>query len=508
MTICDIIVVGAGSAGCLLANQLVRRTGFNVVLLEPTSKSAQAIDRQRPSRWLGLLGSDEDWNLATEPNPALAGRVLRWPRGRGLGGCGRINAMIWFPPSRQDFQTWSTASGGAWSLSELNESLAEVTRLVQPEPARWLSEPSRCFLEAARHGNHDGAMVYDRVCRGGRRWTPAELLLEGNPAELSEGDAAELRGGGSRGALKIIRATVQRVLWSGDKAIGVQLQNGSSGEQLRCRHGVVLCAGSIASPAILMRSGLGPKEVLVDAGIDCRRDAHHVGGGLQDHLIMPVIFGIDSQLRFDPRASMRDLARWQTTGGGPVSSNIAECGGLFNDGKYQIHVTPTHYLTHPKPNSPAAMTMAVNVTAPASRGRITITSPDARQSPQIETGCLSDDRDLQATIDGVRLCREIAEIEPLAGLLRGELLPGLRRVDDELIAKSVRRFAQTLYHPLGTCRMGADPDSVVEASLRVRGVENLWIADASILPSMTTGNPNAAVMTVAVRCWQMMADTI
>ncbi len=442
--------------------------------------------RERPSRWLNLLGSTEDWNLATEPSAALAGRSLRWPRGRGLGGSSRINAMIWFPPTPQDLQQLSAASGGGWSLAELAKSLQQVEAWVKPQRPRWLSESSRRFMDAASSLQDAQPMVYYRVNREGRRWTPAQLLA------------------GFDSRLRIVRATVDQVLVDSDNVIGVQVQVGTSSGQIRCRHGVVLCAGAIATPTILMRSGIGPRDVLRQAGIDRRFDAPRVGVGLQDHLVMPVIFGLQQRYRFEPQPSMRDLARWQTLGGGPVSSNIAECGGLFDGGKYQIHVTPTHYLTHPQSNSPAAMTLAVNMTRPVSRGRITITSSDPNRGARIEAGYLSDETDLRATIDGVGLCRTISKLESLAKWHLGEILPGPKRVSDESIAKSIRRYAQTLYHPVGTCQMGTSPDSVVDPSFRVRGLQNLWVADASILPSLPAGNPNASVMTVALHCGQRL----
>ncbi|MCG8650794.1 MAG: GMC oxidoreductase, partial [Pirellulales bacterium] len=222
-----------------------------------------------------------------------------------------------------------------------------------------------------------------------------------------------------------------------------------------------------------------------------------VGAQLQDHLIMPIIFRLRDRDRFPLVPTVRDIARWQMLGGGPIASNLAECGGLFGDGKFQIHVTPTHYLTHPQPDSAAAMTIGINLTCPDSRGRLWIQSADPYQPPLIEPNYLSASSDRRAMIDGVGLCRKIADREPLAGWIGEELLPGSKRQQPASIAKSLARYAQTLYHPVSTCRMGPDDEAVVDPEFQVRGTRGLWVCDASILPQLTVGNPNATVMTVA-----------
>lgn len=481
MTECDIIVVGAGSAGSVLADQLARRYQSRVVLVEPDSMPAPRIDRERPASWLKLLGSGDDWNLSTEPAAALAGRSIAWPRGRGLGGSGRINAMIWFPPTDVDRNDLQSASGGAWSEADFETCYQEAEMLVRPESPRWLSDPARRFMESVGDWPNALPFVYRRVCRGGRRWTPAEAL-------------------DSNSGVRIVRGTVDRVLFDADKACGVMLGSSArrGSDKIHATQGVVLCAGAIASPTILMRSGIGPREMLQDANIDVRVDAPRVGCGLQDHLTMPVIFRLPTERRFRAEPSVADLTRWQTIGAGPIASNIAECGGLFDNGRFQIHVTPTHYLSYPKPDAAAAMTLAVNVARPASRGRLTIRSNDVNSPPILDAGYLSEESDLQGTIDGVRVCRTIATATPLSRWHRGELLPGSKRQSDESIAKSIARYAQTLYHPVGTCRMGTDPDSVVDPSLRVRGVDRLWVVDGSILPRVPCGNPNAIVISLAI----------
>lgn len=463
----EIIIVGAGSAGCLLAH-LLAKDGTPITLIEPQSTAAPRIDRQRPARWLHLLGSSEDWDFSTATVEGLAGRSLRWPRGRGLGGSNRINAMIWFPPTDEDLCGFAGVS--RWSPQQLRDSLAEVESIVKPEPPRWLSESSQRFLAAAKSIPDSQPMIYQRVNRQGRRWNPAELL-EGSD-------------------VNVVRAGVDRVVFDSQGARGVQLV---SGESITCGGKVILCAGTIGTLTVLMRSGIGPRDVLDRCNIDVRHESPNVGANLQDHLIMPVIFGIQSHHRFPPQSSTAEIARWQSVGSGPLASNIAECGGLYENDRIQIHVTPTHYLTHPGPDAAAAMTIAVNATRPKSRGRLRISSADPNAHPIIEPDYLDNETDLQTTIDGIHLARKIAGHEPLSAWTTGELLPGSKRESDESIARAIMRYARTLYHPVGTCAIG----DVVDEDLQVRGCSKLSIVDASVMNTITTGNPNSMLMTIA-----------
>ena len=204
-------MVGAGSAGCVLASRLARDFGIHVTLLEPPPNTdsfnpAPAIDLWRPARWLNQLGSTEDWNLKTEPSANLAARSIAWPRGRGLGGSSRINAMIWFPPTTIDLSMLCEASDNRWNLAELESAYRSVESLVRPELPRWLSEPSHHFLEAAAGYSHGAPMVYRRLCRRGRRWLPCELL----PTE--------------KGRVTIVRGVVDRLIWENENVVGVHVR--------------------------------------------------------------------------------------------------------------------------------------------------------------------------------------------------------------------------------------------------------------------------------------------
>ena len=476
---CDILIVGAGSAGCILASQLAGRHGYRVTLIEPPAKEAPAASRERPANWIRLLGGDEDWDFATSPDSGLAGRALRWPRGRGLGGSSRINAMIWAEPTRRDFARWVASSGAKWEVGALRQALSEVRNLVRPESPPWISESSKRFLRTA--ADEVRAQVYPRFNRDGIRWNPASLLTE----YLDDGRVC------------LIRASVDQIQFENDRAVGVIIEDGETTQLIRCSDRVILCSGSIASPCILMRSGIGPLDVLNEHKIEMRVELPGVGSNLRDHLIMPVVFGIAPSQRFPTHASVRDIVRWETIQGGPLASNLAECGGLSKDQSVQFHVTPTHYLLHPSERAPAAMTIGVNATDPQSTGRVVLSSRRLQSPPRITANYLSAPNDGITTIAGVRLARQLASREALANWVTGEILPGEKRDNDRALAKSIARYAQTLYHPVGTCAMGRRHTSVVDESLAVRGTENLFVVDASVLPSLTSGNPTASIMTIA-----------
>lgn len=384
--------------------------------------------------------------------------------------------MIWFEPTQWDWQQLGELGGCQPEQERIQSALSELTAWVEPERPRWVSPVSLAFLKTVENQSPDARpMLYPRFNQRGRRWT-ASRLLDGVDVRLVDGQ-------------------VDVVLLHGNRAVGVRLIDG---REIRCRQRVVLSAGTIASPAILMRSGVGPESILRDCGIRVRVKSERVGQNLQDHLIMPVIFGVSKTHRFSPIASVRDVARWQTMGTGPISSNLAECGGLFLNDQVQLHVTPTHYLSFPAPNAPAAMTIGVNVARPLSRGRIRISSADASDKAIIHANYLSESNDLRTTTEAVGLARSIAESGPLRDLLGPEILPGKKRATDRQLAKAVSRYAQTLYHPVGTCAIGRDDESVCDARGFVRGVESLQVMDASLLPRIPTGNPSVTILLMAM----------
>lgn len=425
-----------------------------------------------------MLGSAQDENLSTERVPGLTGRRLRWPRGKGLGGSGRINAMIWTPPTPRDIEMLHQAGGEHWNPGETRAALERVEQYVRPECPRFVSETTKRFIAAAQAWStqqlaSSEPTLYRRTNRLGRRWTTADRLASVASDRLS-----------------FVKGHVDRIVYRGDQAIGVDIETNNGNERLHSRLGTILCGGAIATPALLHRSGIGDAAMLRSAGIDCRVDSPRIGEGLKDHLIYPVVFELTDNHAFPSEFAPRELAEFQSVGRGRIVSNLAEAGGTFDDGSIQIHVTPTHYLTYPTKKSGAAMTIGINATRPASCGRVHTTSNGIRIQPNY----LDATSDMETMIRGVDLARQIAATNPLSQYLQRETIPGRRGNNDTAVAASIRRYSQTLYHPVGTCTFGGKDCAPLDPQLRVRGVDGLWVVDASVLPDITQTNPSGTLL--------------
>lgn len=503
----DFLVVGAGSAGCVVARVLAQ-SGYRVAIVEAADPGPP---NRRPAEYLHSFGTDQDWQLKTEPQKYLANRRLIQPRGRGPGGSTRINAMIWYPPRPCDIDRLVADGGGPLDRQSLKSSLNAVTSWVRPQPPRWLSEATTHYLRTITPAI-EAPHAFLRMNNRAGRITSADLLAG---ATLDPG------------SLEMMTAHVTRVVFNGDQAIGLEVRRDSDATAtiLTAEKGVILCAGTFASPAILMESGIGPSGRLADLAIDIRVDSPNVGNHLTDHLIMPIIFAVSGRQRFPTQPSVADLARWQIAGTGPLASNLAESGGIYQlpigathhfpldlpamGEEFQVHVTPTHYLTHPSESAVAAMTIGINLCSPKSRGSVSIGPTDQLVPPtvfgfggraiRIDPGYLTDHSDLQAMVAAVRQGRVIAEDPQLRPFIGDEILPGAGRQSDEAIERTIARFAQTLYHPVGTCRLDTDATSVVDRSGAVRGTQRLYVIDGSILPTIPSVNPNATIMMLAHR---------
>lgn len=508
----DYWVVGAGSAGCIVA-RVLSEAGYHVGIIEAGQATPP---RRRPAEYLSDFGTDQDWQFKTTPQPALARRQLIQPRGRGPGGSTRINAMIWYPPRAVDWQVLEQHTGPHFDRQRGLASLDTVTAWVDPQPPRWVSMATDRYLRTnllAIEPPH----VFRRMANREGRVTAADLL----PAAAKAGDAHP-----AGGSITIVHAIATRVLFRGDHACGVQVRYPGAGvtTDLVADQGVILCGGALASPAILIASGIGPAADVTALGIDSRSDLPDVGNHLCDHLIMPIVFATADPHRFPPRPSVADLARWEIARVGPLASNLAESGGIYrllqpsgaatdspciSDGsdEFQVHVTPTHYLTHPSDAAVAALTLGVNLCQPRSTGRVEVLAidPESRSlagSPcgpamRIDPGYLSDRHDLVRMIAAVQQGRQIADDPALRSFVGRELVPGADRHSEPSLARAIARFSQTLYHPVGTCRLGLDPHSVVDPTGAVRNTENLYVIDGSILPKIPSVNPNATIMMLA-----------
>jgi choline dehydrogenase-like flavoprotein len=512
----DYIIVGAGSAGCVLAARLTEDPGTRVLLLEAGGPDT-APEIHIPAAVASMFKGPYDWDYTTTPQEQAAGRQVYWPRGRTLGGSSATNAMIYIRGHRHDYDTWRDSYGcDGWGYADLlpyfrraedqqrGESdfhgaggplRVEDLRYKHPLTRAWVQSATAYGLAANNDFNgaeQDGVGFYQVTQRRGRRWSAADAYLR--PAL-------------DRPNLTVLTdALVHKVLIENGRAVGVEYE--VRGERLDARADaeVVLSGGAINSPQLLMLSGVGPADQLRAHGIDVVADLSGVGANLQDHPVVNAMWATPNSKAIWELVNGRNFALWQTLGRGPYASNVAEAGGFVRtvDGlpapDMQYHVLPVPYvnqgLTEVKQR---AISVFVTAVAVASRGQVTLRSASPYAKPLIDPAYLAEKADMDVIVAGIRQAREIAATGPLAKLTQGERAPGEQIADDAALREWVRRDTVTLYHPTSTCTMGANDRAVVDTALRVRGVEGLRVVDASVMPTVPRGNTNAPTIAVAER---------
>ncbi|NEM08648.1 GMC family oxidoreductase N-terminal domain-containing protein [Geodermatophilus normandii] len=518
----DVVVVGAGSAGCTLAARLSEDPSARVLLLE-AGGSDDVLEVQVPAAMYKVWRTRRDWNYTTEPQPGLGGRGLFWPRGKLLGGSSSINAMIYIRGAAADYDEWAQLTGDpSWSYASVlplfrrmedNARGADCFHGVGGplrvedlrSPHAWTRAVVGSALEAGHPRNDDfngatqeGVGQYQVTQRRGRRWSAADAYLR--PA-LERPNLTVLTG-----------ALTTRVLLSGGRATGVEYRRGGQTHTAYAAGEVVLSGGAVNSPQLLMLSGIGPAAHLREVGVDVVHDLPGVGGGLQDHPLVPVIWNVRSGKSLLRAESPSGYARWFAARRGPLSSNLAEAG-LFTRSRpdldqpdLQYHFLPVKFWRQAEVDPDVdAFTAAAVLVHVHSRGSVRLRSADPTWAPAIDAGYLTDERDLDALVTGVEKAREIAAVGPLASVLAEEWSPGGPVRTREGLRQSVRDTLESLYHPVSSCRMGTDGDSVVDPQLRVRGVEGLRVVDASVMPTLVRGNTNAPTIMIAERAADLLA---
>jgi choline dehydrogenase len=518
----DYVVVGAGSAGCVLANRLTERSDRSVLLLE----AGEPDDRREieiPLALAELFRSPVDWEYYTEPQPACAGRRLYWPRGKTLGGSSSINAMIYVRGHPTDYDRWAELGNEGWSYEEL---LPYFRRSEHFEPAgsryhglggslhvadpRSPRELSRRFVDAAAAAGHErnpdfngerqaGVGLYHLTQEGGKRCSAADAFLK--PA-LDRPTLAVETG-----------AHVTRVTFDGGRATGVEFRQDDRTYRARADREVLVCAGAVDSPKLLMLSGLGDPDHLADHGIEVHADLPGVGRNLQDHLFAFNVYRATEPVTLDDAETLPNLAKYLLFKRGPLTSNVAESGGFartepgLDAPDLQFHFVPSYLMRHGFDNPEEGHGFSIGVTQlrPESRGRITLRSADPLAAPAIDPRYLTEEPDVEVLIEGIRMAREIADQEPFDGVRGEEVWPGTDAESDEEIAEWARETVETVYHPVGTCRMGEDGMAVVDDELRVHGVEGLRVVDASVMPTIPGGNTNAPTIAVAERAADLVS---
>ncbi|GAB3779872.1 GMC family oxidoreductase [Nocardioides ungokensis] len=509
----DYVIVGAGSAGAVLAARLSEDPRTRVLLLEAGGE-ADADEVMIPAAFPSLFKTRWDWNYTTTEQKQLHNRRAYWPRMKALGGCSSMNAMIYIRGNRADYDSWRDQYGAAgWSYDDCLPYFRKAednARLGGPfhgqggplhvEDRRYTHDLSHAFVDSAvsaglkptddfNGAEQEGAGLYQVTCKGGRRWSTNEAYLK--PAR----DRANLTV--ATGALAC------RVELEGERATGLTFRQAGAEHTVRATREVLLCGGAINSPQLLMLSGIGPGNHLAEVGIETRADVPGVGANLQDHPVVPLLWYTRGITDLAQLNNLRNFARWKARGTGPLASNVGESGAFFSsrDGlaapDIQIHAAPSGFYDNGLHEPTSRMfTAAPTLVSVASRGSVRLRSADPTWHPAIDAAYLEDQTDLDALLAGARRTWEMCTQGAVSRYLdRPWNLPD--NPSDEQLVEHVRTWAQTLYHPVATCAMGSGEDAVVDASLRVRGVDGLRVVDASVMPAVPRGNTNAPTIMLA-----------
>lgn len=515
----DYVIVGAGSAGCVLANRLSADPKVSVLLLE-AGGSDNYFWIHVPIGYLYTQNNPRtDWCFKTEPEAGLGGRALNYPRGRVLGGCSSINGMLYLRGQARDYDQWRQMGNDGWGWDDilpLYKRAEDQSRGADSEHGvggEWRVEEMRltweildAFREAAaeagipkiddfNRGNNEGCGYFQVNQKRGVRWSASKGFLR--PAK-------------DRKNLTVTtHAQVQKLRLEGRRVTGLDLDLSGAAARVNAAREVILCAGAVGSPNILELSGVGQEKRLRDLGISVVQDLPGVGENLQDHLQIRCVYKVKNTVTLNQRANSL-IGRigmgleYFLFRRGPLTMAPSQLGAFaksdpsYDTPNLEFHVQP---LSLDKFGDPLhefpAFTASVCNLRPESRGSIHLKSADYREMPSIRPNYLSHERDRSVAADAIRLTRKIAATKALQAFEPEEYLPGSAVEGDEALARAAGEIGTTIFHPVGTCRMGQDDTAVVDERLRVRGIEGLRIADASIMPTITSGNTNSPSMVIA-----------
>ena len=524
----DYIIIGAGSAGCALASRLSREASRHVLLLEAGGPDRHPMIHVPLGFAFLMKDRSVNWCYQTEPEPELDYRKIAWPRGKVVGGTSAINGMVYIRGQREDYEAWAAAGNPGWSYEEMlpwflasEHNTRGADALHGSGGGLWVDEvgpPLECtdlFIQAGvsiglpfntdfNGPSQEGIGRYQVNVRNGVRQTAATSFLK--PAL-------------KRANLELAtHALAEKLLFDGERVTGVQYRRKDKVLRVAARRSVILCGGSINSPQLLELSGIGNPAVLEPLGITTRHALPGVGENLQDHLTINVQQGLRNVRTFaeetTPLGLLRNALRWGIRREGLLIHPACQAGAFLRTSPAverpdaQIHFTPAAGRLDARGNlvTVPGTTATVCNLRPSSRGSVHVRTPFPDYPPAIRANYMSTEADRRVMIDAVRRVREIFASSVFDGYREAEIRPGLNCSSDEQILAFIRREAESVYHPVGTCAMGAGENAVVDHRLRVHGLEGLRIADASVIPDIISGNTNALCVAIGLKAAGMLIE--